>query len=912
MVLSGHENIFLDGECLLARNVWRNSENWQIVLYNQSEYNVIRNSITEGRILRPPACMPKYNVANWLNQTSREIFYPLQQTINISPSDVWYVDEKAATLTTYVSYQVFIENFITAAPPQFYLEAVFRAASGMELSRTSSEIVAAVSGLAEYLDVMGLNQIGSGTYAWRNIAIPRGTRNVDFILWSYGGGVIGYDEIFGVMHIDGGTTRTVEKLNLAEKVAFWIVSAQTLIIPLLLYFWTKRVLRIDFPAPIDFSARQPHYGFLLTLFSSLSLFLFLDAWAVITYDQNSIVLSNLFPKILETLRLPLVFMYHGALFYPILLCYQLAHATRVAGAMGAIACLFLLVHAILQHIPNVISVRRVLFGTTVLVQMPGYVSQIILALYFVRRVFDAPSLEKHRKWLVLAEMEELYVKLLFAKNKQMEEETRPLTAWERIWLFITCRGWRKNRVMPAKKPKRKWHERLCNTLGMRQDIRIPFSVMAMLIMNIIMMYQVILYFIRQAFLNLGSSIACNLVSLAVVSNHASDPIRLAREVYIALVTNMLVSCIGGGIACIHFATLIIRRYTKDILLIRGGNYHLFVGKKKHNRISLNDSIGFVGIGVGFGLFGCFLLIAELFLIGSMIIAIHYVHRLRSAFIHHVLQGTLFWSIVIAYFVYYVQRFITHYFFEEREARFCIKRRGVFFHYSYFMTFADFSIGLTSYIFRFAQAILNGPFFSTRPDRNLERWDARNEDRGFRAYLGVLLLDHHINNPILLTFCEILLQKLPSSSASSSPNMSAMTTDKSGRTTMVGGDAEEEESIAYAKGYADPLGINEKELLRERELRRKWARNRWFVAFTLIFNPSLRKNRWQLCSAEELYDVYTELHTPRSFVSSDTPPDPSLTPTFAPASPLEPIAPSNPRARLYLRPTRIRNPSTGFI
>ncbi|KAL1917623.1 uncharacterized protein VTP21DRAFT_4016 [Calcarisporiella thermophila] len=803
---------------------------------------------SSGRILRPPACMPKYDYHDFVNHTGDVVYIPLLQTIEITQQDAWYVDEGVASMSVYISYQTFYENFISGHSAVFYLETIFYSGNNLELGRDHSDIQGAYSQLFFYLDIIGYLEAFSGSYAWKDVLIPRGTRKLEFILWSAPGGVIGFDEIFGVMDFDAGTTSLVQTLNFAEYIAFWIVTSFIIIIPLFLFVWTKKFGKsIKFPAPIDLPSRQPHYGFLLTLFSSVSLFLFLDSWAIITRQISKTILSNIFPRMLESMRLPIVFMYHGALFYPVFLCYQLAHATRFAGVLGLISCLSLLAHALLQHIPSVIGVRNSLFGATILIQMPGYLSLVVLAVYFMGRIVDKPSASKHDQWLALADMEVLYVKRLFERNNANGDENArdfPLSWQERLWLVSTCWGWKTSKLIRTRRREfRSWHERFYAIFGIRQDIRIPFSIMVMLIMNFIMMYQIILYFIRQAFLNLGSSIACNMVGLIALSNRSPDPVKLARELYVSLVANMLISCIGGGVACMIYSTGILRRFTKDILVLRKGDYYLVKGRKKQNIIRLDDNIRFIGTGIGFGLFGCFLFISELFLIGLFFIAIYYVNRFREAFVRHVLQGTVFWSVVISLFLWSAQKLITRRVFTEDENRFVIKRRRMFFHYAYFMTFADFSVGLTSYILRMTTMAFRIAFFSIRADRTIERWNIRSQDRGFLAYLGVLLYDHHINNPIILTFVGILLQI---TSANTVVDRSSLTS-----------------STAVEDGKS-----GHKDLVRDVTLRRKRARNKWFVAYTLIHNPSLRKTKWQLDVTEAIIEYYDT--TPRLEQSSSCP------------------------------------------
>ncbi|KAI8887938.1 hypothetical protein K501DRAFT_291915 [Backusella circina FSU 941] len=225
--------------------------------------------------------------------------------------------------------------------------------------------------------------------------------------------------------------------------------------------------------------------------------------------------------------------------------------------------------------------------------------------------------------------------------------------------------------------------------------------------------------------------------------------------------------------------------------------------------------------------GCFTgtlyFMVEIAFIGAIIIALVMLDRLRDVVFQHVGYGVFFASLFIAWLVQLIQKRITNLVFVENQSKFNLQNRSPLLHYWYFMMLTSMTRALTSYILRTLKLLVRYPLFSTRVDRNAETWSVRRGDGGFSAYCGMILTEHEYNNPVVLFFIECIFDSVDftvNNNLQSQIN-SLCTRHRRKRNN----EAEREELIWDQKesGYV-------------MDAKRKRARTRWFLAYTLIRNP----------------------------------------------------------------------------
>ncbi|CAO3684964.1 unnamed protein product [Rhizopus microsporus] len=236
---------------------------------------------------------------------------------------------------------------------------------------------------------------------------------------------------------------------------------------------------------------------------------------------------------------------------------------------------------------------------------------------------------------------------------------------------------------------------------------------------------------------------------------------------------------------------------------------------------------------------------EVFLIGTFITMLIQLDMLRELLLKRLGYGAYFASFFVAIIVQFLQKRVTNLVFIESRTRFMVHHRAPFLHYWYFMMLTSMTKALISYFLRTLKLALRYPMYSLRVDRNAETWSVRDGDAGFTAYSGMILTDHEYNNPIALTFIECILdciqhsfqknvlskyfifgehkRKLCRYHIKSSRNQIKSENWKNGSTKdsikKISSDVKEEQ-----------IGLSRR------------ARNRWFLAYTLVNNPQLRADR----------------------------------------------------------------------
>ncbi|KAI9287497.1 retinol binding protein receptor-domain-containing protein [Umbelopsis sp. AD052] len=296
---------------------------------------------------------------------------------------------------------------------------------------------------------------------------------------------------------------------------------------------------------------------------------------------------------------------------------------------------------------------------------------------------------------------------------------------------------------------------------------------------------------------------CSVAPFASKLQSNSDPMRFALESFTLMQVAIYVAGFGAGTFSIFFSLGILRRFTKDIVRIRKGDYNIFKGKKNNDTI-LDDAIRFFGACVGFG----------------MDSQAPYISWFRHIIFHRVTVGIWFSSFFVSLVVQLIQRRITLLIFVENGTRMAVQNRAPFMHYCYFLMFTAMTRALTSYLLRSIKLLFRYPIFSIRVDRNAETWGVRRGDAGFAAYCGMILAEHEYNNPIILSFIQSLIQK---------EVVSGQLVKKCRKHQLKSSDIE-----------SSNTGKGPNELVKSNAQKR--ARTRWFLFLTLINNPTLLKVR----------------------------------------------------------------------
>ncbi|OAD77614.1 hypothetical protein PHYBLDRAFT_164516 [Phycomyces blakesleeanus NRRL 1555(-)] len=542
----------------------------------------------------------------------------------------------------------------------------------------------------------------------------------------------------------------------------------------------------------------------------------------------------------------LSFFLYAVYFYPLFLCYHASYRSHIATVLDLPS--FVITYA--REIPFLVMNALAIIPTLL-------ANGIVLAYFLMRAVKYHPCDRCRIEFLQVDGIEEDYVKLLFTQR-----EFRIVASYEFIdhkhhirYLFTEGR----QNGIPINKARQVFLKRyplttylrlLYRLFGMNAYVRIPYPVKISLTLLIYCLGQLIPVLTTEM-LGVGGVVPtfiCQWTPYFAQFQYTPNPTRFAVKTWMLMQIAAYISTFGAGIFAMVYSLGILRRVTKDIINIRRGDYNIFKGKK-NNTLDLDDSIRFLGVCLGFGFTGTLYFMIEIALFGTGIAMLVQLDKLRDYVFRLSGYGVFFASFFVAWIFQLVQKRITRIVFIKKGTRFSLQNRSPLLHYWYFMMLTSMTRALTSYILRTLKLIVRYPLFSLRVDRNAETWSVRRGDGGFVGYMGMLLAENEYNNPIMLVFIECILHHLP-------PPLSNTTNpDTPCRKHSALSDSERNEigpvcetSPAVATAIASPVRQVTTKSVYWRQVR---ARNRWFLAYTLINNPMLQKSLYEAIFGQNL-------------------------------------------------------------
>ncbi|XP_066460492.1 stimulated by retinoic acid gene 6 protein-like isoform X2 [Eleutherodactylus coqui] len=138
---------------------------------------------------------------------------------------------------------------------------------------------------------------------------------------------------------------------------------------------------------------------------------------------------------------------------------------------------------------------------------------------------------------------------------------------------------------------------------------------------------------------------------------------------------------------------------------------------------------------------------------------------------------------------------------DKQKPLALNNRKAFHNFNYFFFFYNVIIGLGACLFRLFSSLIVGSWLIGRIDRTILQRGYESADMGYSTWIGMIYVDHYHNNPVLVSFCNILL-------------------------TMRAEKRLKDMSSYY--GFSDPGGPHSSVK----------ARTRWLLYYTLLNNPRL--------------------------------------------------------------------------
>lgn len=96
---------------------------------------------------------------------------------------------------------------------------------------------------------------------------------------------------------------------------------------------------------------------------------------------------------------------------------------------------------------------------------------------------------------------------------------------------------------------------------------------------------------------------------------------------------------------------------------------------------------------------------------------------------------------------------------DKQKPLALNNRKVFHNFNYFLFFYNVLLGLGACLSRLLISCILGTWLIARIDRTIMQNGYEGADMGFSAWVGMLYVDHYHTNPVLVSFCHILLTGL---------------------------------------------------------------------------------------------------------------------------------------------------------
>lgn len=292
-------------------------------------------------------------------------------------------------------------------------------------------------------------------------------------------------------------------------------------------------------------------------------------------------------------------------------------------------------------------------------------------------------------------------------------------------------------------------------------------------------------------------------------------------------TSLMVAFTINVVFLLHYMT----SYRNNLLLLyKGKNEHLTPMTEKSNPSLIVGSMRYAGYQVGYIGWGFFI---QFLLLLILSIAIATIVTLWDVVKDLILQQLmLIWPVLITSLVLNILQFVLSkfLFLQENGDILAMDNRRLFFIFTYFMFFYNIFIGIFSCLMRIIKAIILGTLFLPRLDHSTLPKKFQRMDPGFDAYCGFMHVESTHTNPVAMVFVSILQAE-------------SLTALKRKENKIL--------NIVPRDEYQEMLAK-----------KRRKARWKWLLAYTLVNNPEISLQR-RLVLAKERNENIKEIFFSRS-------------------------------------------------
>ncbi|XP_059513401.1 stimulated by retinoic acid gene 6 protein-like isoform X4 [Myotis daubentonii] len=231
----------------------------------------------------------------------------------------------------------------------------------------------------------------------------------------------------------------------------------------------------------------------------------------------------------------------------------------------------------------------------------------------------------------------------------------------------------------------------------------------------------------------------------------------------------VVTILPAFLTCVSYLFHILACYRKHVKRLWAGNKH-FLPLKFRNPSSSGSVAAiarYSGWQIAYILWGYLSLHVVQSLCGMVImysLVLPIIHNQGLEMLQGLGIGILTISIVLGLMI--LQVWIAASFFlqpkmgtADKQKPLALNNRKVFHNFNYFLFFYNVLLGLGACLSRLLISCILGTWLIARIDRPIMQNGYEGADMGFSAWVGMLYVDHYHTNPVLVSFCHILLTGL---------------------------------------------------------------------------------------------------------------------------------------------------------
>ncbi|XP_075415621.1 stimulated by retinoic acid gene 6 protein-like [Tenrec ecaudatus] len=248
-------------------------------------------------------------------------------------------------------------------------------------------------------------------------------------------------------------------------------------------------------------------------------------------------------------------------------------------------------------------------------------------------------------------------------------------------------------------------------------------------------------------------------TLTPVILQVKELISVAKGVWV-------VTILPASLTCVNYLFHILACYRKHIKRLWSGNKH-FLPVKLHSPSSSESVVAiarYSGWQIAYILWG-YLIIHVMQSLFGMVFMYSLVLPITHSRGLEVLQGLGIGILTIAIIVgiMVLQVWIAASFFlqpkmapTDKQKPLALNNRKAFHNFNYFLFFYNVLLGLGACLSRLLTSCILGTWLIARIDRTIMQKGYERADMGFSTWIGMLYVDHYHTNPVLVSFCHILI------------------------------------------------------------------------------------------------------------------------------------------------------------